>query len=755
MPFGNCKIRVALFFIVMLFPFQKAVEAQSTKDSVAGNLIQFNDNGAWCWFQDERAVVDTVAGRLIIGSVSSSKGSGGQPREGDVEAVLWNLAERFPLRFTLKEGASDPSAFYADDHNAPAFIVRPDGKYTAMYAAHNTEKLSYWRIFDGLNWNQEKTFNWNSQPGGADFNSTYSNMFYLSTEGLVYNISRGAGRSPNFMVSSDYGNTWNYGGRITSSSLSVGYVDGYFRYNSNGKDRIDFICTEHHPRDYNTSVYHGYIKNRQTFKSDGTLMDSAIFDKTAPNPQDYQLVFAANTEAPRGLFNTRCWDIDLQRYNDGSIAAIILTRVNDDPANPSSDPEHAFFYCRFDGVKWSYTYLGKAGKKLYSSEEDYSGLAALCPDNPDKIYISTTIDPRDTLKNLGVHEIFKGTTSDKGASWKWVPVTVNSTRDNLRPIVPQWNNKNEALLWFRGTYYSAQSIDAAVVGIISREQDNNGKMIYEDASQANTTLADGSAFSYTGPDSSAGATDKKWHLRSGYGNNGTVFTSSETGGEDAPALKTSVKINEPGIYDVWVNFWGNPSADWRIKAGISQNSMQLFRSMACKQAEAGAFNKEGLACSAAGGLILYQAYLGRKELTSAGSIDAFVDDSAIQTGTASTLKGDVCRTWYDGVSYMKAVNITNVNEIPSGRYSYMLAQNYPNPFNPSTRIDFSLPESDFVTLRIYDVTGRQISELVNRRMPAGSCGVTWNAASMPSGVYFYRLNIGGKYSAARKMMLLK
>ena len=57
-------------------------------------------------------------------------------------------------------------------------------------------------------------------------------------------------------------------------------------------------------------------------------------------------------------------------------------------------------------------------------------------------------------------------TCDDGASFEWIPVTANSTMDNLRPIVPKWDTTHRALLWMRGTYSSAQGYDTAIVGLI-------------------------------------------------------------------------------------------------------------------------------------------------------------------------------------------------------------------------------------------------------------------------------------------------
>ncbi|MEJ2615716.1 MAG: T9SS type A sorting domain-containing protein, partial [Ignavibacteriaceae bacterium] len=153
-----------------------------------------------------------------------------------------------------------------------------------------------------------------------------------------------------------------------------------------------------------------------------------------------------------------------QRYSDGTIATIVTARTNND----SNNPTHAFIYCRYNGTTWKSTYLGNAGLKLYSSEQDYTGLAAMHPNTPDIIYISTTYDPKDN-SSLAKHEIFKGVTRDSGATWEWTPITQNSTVDNLRPIVPEWENYKTALIWFRGNYYSAQNISAEIVGIITDE----------------------------------------------------------------------------------------------------------------------------------------------------------------------------------------------------------------------------------------------------------------------------------------------
>jgi hypothetical protein len=83
----------------------------------------------------------------------------------------------------------------------------------------------------------------------------------------------------------------------------------------------------------------------------------------------------------------------------------------------------------------------------------------------------------------------------------------------------------------------------------------------------------------------------------------------------------------------------------------------------------------------------------------------------------------------------------------------MLEQNYPNPFNPSTNITFDLPKTAFVTLKVYDLLGREVSSLVSKQLNAGHYSATW-MAKVPSGVYLYRLQ-GGEFMETRKMILIR
>ena len=86
--------------------------------------------------------------------------------------------------------------------------------------------------------------------------------------------------------------------------------------------------------------------------------------------------------------------------------------------------------------------------------------------------------------------------------------------------------------------------------------------------------------------------------------------------------------------------------------------------------------------------------------------------------------------------------------------SYLLYQNYPNPFNGYTAINYSIPKSSQVTLKIFNTLGQELETLVGAEKPAGTYEANWNAANLPSGVYFYQLK-AADYVQTRKMILLK
>jgi plastocyanin len=94
------------------------------------------------------------------------------------------------------------------------------------------------------------------------------------------------------------------------------------------------------------------------------------------------------------------------------------------------------------------------------------------------------------------------------------------------------------------------------------------------------------------------------------------------------------------------------------------------------------------------------------------------------------------------------------NQTASQPNAFRLEQNYPNPFNPSTLISFDLPIQTFVSLKVYNLIGQEVATLVNEQIVAGRYSKTWNAGSMTSGVYFYRLQTAS-FSETKKLIITK
>ena len=112
---------------------------------------------------------------------------------------------------------------------------------------------------------------------------------------------------------------------------------------------------------------------------------------------------------------------------------------------------------------------------------------------------------------------------------------------------------------------------------------------------------------------------------------------------------------------------------------------------------------------------------------------------------------DIVNLWRRPLSDL-GIGIKNIStEIPS---AYSLLQNYPNPFNPSTNVQFSIPNVQFVTLKVFDMLGKEVATLVNEKLKAGTYEATFDGSNLPSGIYFYKLETEN-FSDVKKMVLVK
>jgi len=342
-----------------------------------------------------------------------------------------------------------------DDHDNPAFLALPDGRYLAMYTQHGVERRIYYAFSEPhnpLKWGTASTFD---TPGGPaqplrGNNVTYSNLFRLAS-GRILNLFRGVGLEPNYMYSDDTGRTWHYGGRVAHGT-SNGYSP-YLKYAFDGVGTIHFVMTENHPRNYDNSLYHAFIRDGGIYLSNGTRR-AKLSETTETDVNAWDL-----TKVFQGDPDNVAWMSDLE-LDAQQRPYVVFSVQKDGRGLPRGQGgfDHRFDYGRWDGSAWRVHEIAYAGTRLYAGEDDYTGLASLDPNDPDLVYISTDADPATGAPLVSHadgrrhHELFRGSTRDSGATWRWEPITANSTVDNLRPIVPRWKDARTALVWMRGTY---------------------------------------------------------------------------------------------------------------------------------------------------------------------------------------------------------------------------------------------------------------------------------------------------------------
>jgi len=636
-----------------MFPYQAG-------DRVVGNMMLINDNGGWCWYQDDKIIYDPVGGNILTSTAAQGSGFGGVSgtRTNDMDTTTFNIATGKRTRVVAHEG------FGGDDHNMGAFWIRPDGRYLHLYCSHYNNQVTYYRLatdpHDGSSWGSEQTYNWETISGLSDtMTSSYTNVHYVSGEGTgsgrLYNIIRVFERTPCISYSDDLGVTWQYMGRLNGITGTTTYSNFYHKFRSNGVDRIDFIGCEQHPRNYTNSIYHGYIKNGKSYDSYGNEIDT-INDQDAPSVQAFTTVWLTGPVAA-GEYHTG-WTNEIELDSDGRPVCLFQTRYGTDPYG--GDPgaaDHRFFYGRFNGASWTCTELAKMGTGLHTPEEDYIGMGCIHPDDVNVIYISTPFDPRDDTA-LGNHEIFKGVTSDNGLSWDWTQITIDSTVDNIRPAIPPWNANNTAVFWTRGFYPGQENYDFVVVGMVEEEDKTLGLVTYIDADEINTTESDDSPFTPTGPSSSPGAADSQWHEYTGYGNEGSTYTAGDSGTENAPTLKTTISglSDGTGTYDVFAYFWCDPTADWGVRGGFTSSDLLCFNKQSSQHAEASGFSGSVEVYDT--DVVLYRVYIGRKQVSGGASVDVYIDNYD------SSFSGNVpTRTTYDGVGVAPVITGFNPGDL--------------------------------------------------------------------------------------------
>ena len=167
-------------------------------------------------------------------------------------------------------------------------------------------------------------------------------------------------------------------------------------------------------------------------------------------------------------------------------------------------------------------------------------------------------------------------------------------------------------------------------------------------------------------------------------------------------------------------------------------------------------NKNALTSKLQNALARYNAgdYNAAKNILNAfiNQLNQFIANGTLTSAEAQPLI-DFANQIIDAINSMlpKAAVQNSISEIPT---DYALYQNYPNPFNPTASIKYAIPNSEFVSLKVYDILGNEVANLVEEHQPAGNYEIKFDGSKLSSGMYIYKLTVG-THAFSKKMLLIK
>ncbi|MGJ8640813.1 MAG: BNR-4 repeat-containing protein [Opitutaceae bacterium] len=438
--------------------------------SLPGGAVEVAPDGAWTWFNDERAIFHN--GCLYAGYVRA---------DGHV-----GISRLDPTTATSSHTQLSTSrSVQRDDHNNPSITPLADGRLLVVYSKHNGASEFYTRtstIVDpatDTDWGAEQIFN-------VPQNNTYANTYRLSDESdLLYQFHRCVNFNPTLSRSDDEGATWG----AATHFIKVGNdssIRPYPRYVSNHTDRIDLIYTEGHPRAEDNSIYHMYYTEGAFRKTDGTLIKN-ITELPIDHAEDEQgSVVYTYSDAAYGTSDGpddwipagRGWTWDIHYEANGNPVCVFQVQRENTTGTAWTHDRIYYYYARWDGTAWQKKFIAQAGRPLYSRERDYGGGMCIDPEDPRVVYISSNAASPFALNDIdnvplnadSRYELYRGVTLDGGQTFTWEAITENSAKDNMRPIVPENHGYDRALVWFYGTYNTYQNYDTQVLALLKNDR---------------------------------------------------------------------------------------------------------------------------------------------------------------------------------------------------------------------------------------------------------------------------------------------
>ena len=421
---------IKILLPLLCFSPSQAIAVYEAQPKEVGTVL--DDDGGWCWFQDERAVV--VDGTLYVGTVST--GYNNESRRGDINVIMHDLGSGESRTVEIDDRLE------RDDHNLPALLAQDDG-VLAVWSKHGTDlQTRFGTISQSGELVGSGTYTSDIRDGHK---VTYANLFAMPDD-CVVNFYRGLGWDPNAMVSKDGGKSWEDKGQLLG-----GPGRPYVRYAQDQDGHIHFTATEQHPRNFDNSIYHGVLQGSTVRNSFGDA--KGVLGSNPPVPESLSQVFQGDADNVAW-----CNDIEINADNQPVIVYSVQKGSAGLPVAQGGD-DHRYRYAWFDGNSWHDYEVGFAGSRLYPREDDYTGLICIDPANTSTVYFSADVHP-ETGEALEHYEIWKGETEDAGESWLITAITENSSSDNIRPMVPI--SDTPILLWMEGTYRTYTNYETRV-----------------------------------------------------------------------------------------------------------------------------------------------------------------------------------------------------------------------------------------------------------------------------------------------------
>jgi putative BNR repeat neuraminidase len=380
-------------------------------------------DGAWCWFNEPRAL--TTEDVTILGWVA---------RNGDIRVASYNNDSGDLITRTLHPGLQ------RDDHANPAFYVRQDGRITAFYSRHAGTPL-YYRTTTAparvANWGPEQTVPTNT-PGGYGY--TYPNPIWSPLDQKLYLFWRGGNFLPTYSTSEDEGETWAPARKLMDDNEPGASQRPYVKYAS--RDGIIHLAyTQSHPRNRPTSIFYmRYEPGVGWQRAHGADLGLPPFV-----PTDGDRIYNAFAHEMRG------WVHDIAVGADGHPRIVFATF-----SRAADYTDHRYWYARWDGQHWHTHQIATAGPSIDPDGEImYSAGITLDYENPEIVYLAR--------KKGDWFQIEVWQTSDGGGSWDITPIT-GSAQHHMRPIAPRNYTDPDVvqLMFMYGRYNSFTTYETTV-----------------------------------------------------------------------------------------------------------------------------------------------------------------------------------------------------------------------------------------------------------------------------------------------------